>query len=102
MIKKRKRRSPNVVLPTMVRQRYPCIPVSANPADIEKLGRLSLRQMEVLTHIATGYHVIYIAEKLGITKKTVEQHTYIMRRKLGMKNAALMTRFAIRVGLIEP
>jgi DNA-binding NarL/FixJ family response regulator len=43
-----------------------------------------------------------IADMLVISVKTVERHRANLLAKLGLKDRLELTRYAIRVGLIEP
>lgn len=62
---------------------------------------LSPREEEILKLIAEGYSGKEIAEMLFISPKTVERHRANLLEKLGMKDRLQLTRYAIRVGLIE-
>ncbi|MFH8584345.1 response regulator [Streptomyces celluloflavus] len=63
---------------------------------------LTAREEEVLKLIAEGHSSKEIAETLVISVKTVERHRANMLHKLGMRDRLELTRYAIRVGLIEP
>lgn len=63
---------------------------------------LTPREEEVLKLVAEGYASREIADMLVISPKTVERHRANMLEKLGMKDRVELTRYAIRVGLIEP
>ena len=63
---------------------------------------LSPRELEVVTLIAEGLTSEEIAEKLYISKKTVDRHRANMLEKLGMRNRVELTRYAIRRGLVVP
>ncbi|MEU8135393.1 response regulator transcription factor [Streptodolium elevatio] len=60
------------------------------------------REEEVLKLVAEGHTSKEIAELLVISAKTVERHRSNMLQKLGLKDRLELTRYAIRVGLIEP
>ncbi|WP_436771666.1 response regulator [Yinghuangia sp. YIM S09857] len=60
------------------------------------------REEEVLKLVAEGHTSREIAELLVISAKTVERHRSNMLQKLGLKDRLELTRYAIRVGLIEP
>lgn len=68
----------------------------------EDASLLTPREEEVLKLIAEGYSGKDIAETLFISPKTVERHRANLLAKLGMKDRLELTRYAIRVGLIEP
>jgi DNA-binding NarL/FixJ family response regulator len=61
-------------------------------AELEILSR---RELEVLHHLANGGTSRAIAEKLGISARTVESHRAHIMEKLGLKNTASLVRFAI-------
>lgn len=69
-------------------------------ADTDQL--LSPREEEILKLIAEGHAGKNIADMLFISPKTVERHRANLLAKLGMKDRLELTRYAIRVGLIEP
>lgn len=68
----------------------------ANPAV------LTPREEEVLKLVAEGYSGREIAGMLFISPKTVERHRANLLARLGMKDRVELTRYAIRVGLVEP
>ncbi|MET9760564.1 response regulator transcription factor [Streptomyces sp. NPDC006372] len=59
------------------------------------------REEEVLKLVAEGHTSQQIAELLVISPKTVERHRANLLQKLGLKDRLELTRYAIRVGLIE-
>lgn len=63
--------------------------------DLEKLGRLTAREREVLEQAAQGLHAKEIAAALGISPRTVEVHKTRIMEKLGVRNVAELVRFAI-------
>jgi len=63
---------------------------------------LSGREREVLHLIADGLSAKEIAVELGISTKTVEAHRTSLMRKLGVRKATELVRYALRHGLIEP
>jgi DNA-binding NarL/FixJ family response regulator len=63
---------------------------------------LTPREDEVVKLIAEGFSSREIAEELVISIKTVERHRENVLAKLGMRDRTELTRYAIRVGLIEP
>ncbi|MGX1567778.1 response regulator [Streptomyces sp. NPDC055506] len=60
------------------------------------------REEEILKLVAEGHTSQQIAELLVISPKTVERHRANLLQKLGLKDRLELTRYAIRVGLIEP
>jgi DNA-binding NarL/FixJ family response regulator len=63
---------------------------------------LSAREMEVVKLIAEAHTSEEIAERLVLSKKTVERHRANILGKLEMRNRVELTRYAIRRGLVEP
>jgi len=60
------------------------------------------REEEVLKLVAEGHSSRQIADLLYISVKTVERHRANLLQKLGLRDRLELTRYAIRVGLIEP
>lgn len=63
---------------------------------------LTPRELQVVKLIAEGYTSDEIATTLVISRKTVDHHRANILDKLGMRNGAELTRYAIRRGLVEP
>lgn len=63
---------------------------------------LTPREEEVVKLIAEGHSSKEIAALLTISLKTVERHRANVLAKLGMRDRTELTRYAMRVGLIEP
>lgn len=63
---------------------------------------LTPRELEVVKLIAEGHTSDEIADELVISRKTVDHHRATILDKLGMRNGAELTRYAIRRGLVEP
>ena len=63
--------------------------------------RLSTRELEVLRLIAEGLSAKSIAAQLSVSPKTVEAHRSSLLRKLGMRKATELVRYAVRYGLLE-
>ena len=64
-------------------------------------GPLSDREREVLKLIAEGFTGQQIAAMLVISEKTVERHRSNLLHKLALRDRVDLTRYAIRVGLVE-
>jgi DNA-binding NarL/FixJ family response regulator len=60
------------------------------------LGELSDRELQVFALIGAGHGPKEIANRLGISTKTVEAHREHIRHKLGLKSAAALTQTAQR------
>jgi DNA-binding NarL/FixJ family response regulator len=65
------------------------------------LDALTNREREVLTLVARGFLNKEIGGQLGISVRTVEAHRDSMVRKLGIRSAAGLTRFAMEQGLLR-
>lgn len=63
---------------------------------------LSSRERQVLQLIAEGLSAKEVAARLSISAKTVEAHRTSMMRKLGLRKATELVRYALRHGLIQP
>lgn len=66
----------------------------------QKLACLSPRERQVLDLVAAGLSTREIAVRLGLGARTVETHRVHVLRKLGLKGAVDVVRFAARCGLI--
>jgi DNA-binding CsgD family transcriptional regulator len=63
---------------------------------------LTERQKQILQLIANDFTSKEMAERLGISPKTVDFHKQVLRQKLGNLGNAGLVRLAIRNGWIEP
>jgi NarL family two-component system response regulator LiaR len=66
-----------------------------------RLASLTAREREVLIAIARGGTNREIASQLGISVRTVESHREAVMKKLGLRGAAAVARFAIDAGLLR-
>lgn len=69
--------------------------------DPEKPHLLSTREVEVLFNICKGLSNIEIAERLFISKRTVDKHRENILQKTASRNTAEMVVFAIKNGYFE-
>lgn len=72
-----------------------------NSLEANKDDALSDRELEVLIEICQGLSNSEIADKLFISKRTVEKHRANILLKSGCKNTASLVVFAIRNHLVE-
>lgn len=70
-------------------------------SDIAEDDRLSDREVEVLVAICQGLSTQEIADKLFISKRTVDKHRANILEKSGCKNTASLVVYAIRNGFVE-
>jgi DNA-binding NarL/FixJ family response regulator len=63
---------------------------------------LTPREREVIQLLAEGHRNKKIAQKLGISVKTVETHRTTLMRKIGVKSIVELVRYAVRNHLTEP
>jgi len=69
-----------------------------NPRN-EAIDGLTAREREVLQLVAEGHTTRDIAEALRLSPKTVDSHREHIMEKLGIRNVAGLTKYAIREGL---
>jgi RNA polymerase sigma factor (sigma-70 family) len=67
-----------------------------------ELDQLTTREREVLQHLARGYLYKEIAQRLGISVKTVEAHVSAVLRKLQLTNRHELARWAVSRRLVGP
>jgi two-component system, NarL family, response regulator NreC len=79
----------------------PFQPRSAQPPADTHIAEMTARERQVLVGVALGYSSKRIAGNLGRSVKTIEKHRFKMMRKLGLHNAAAVTRFAMDNGFLR-
>ncbi len=67
----------------------------------EGLALLSPREREVLAFFAEGYSQREIAQRIGISVKTVETYRARVGEKLGLDSRSELVRFALKHGLLK-
>lgn len=77
------------------------VPAPAPVVVPASLDALTNREREVLAAVARGLLNKEIAGQLGISVRTVEAHRDSLVRKLGIRSAAGLTRFAMEQGLLK-
>ena len=70
-------------------------------ADIDGQDRLSEREIEILVDICRGYSTQEIADRLFISKRTVDKHRASILEKSGCKNSTSLVVYAIKRGMVE-
>jgi DNA-binding NarL/FixJ family response regulator len=71
-------------------------------APDEPFEILTPRQREVLQLVAEGKTSKEIADRLGLSVKTVESHRAQLMKRLGVSNIPALVRTAIRLGVVPP
>jgi len=74
---------------------------SRYPSEHDRYTLLTRREREVLQLIAEGNDVSQIGGILSISEKTVRAHRGHLKDKLGLYNAAALTRYAIQKGIVS-
>lgn len=69
--------------------------------DIPQYKEISKKERHVLQLVAEGEKTRDIAEKLGVSIKTVETHRRNIMKKLGIFSIAGLTKFAIKEGMVS-
>ncbi|HTX34024.1 MAG TPA: response regulator transcription factor [Bryobacteraceae bacterium] len=72
------------------------------PEEVAGKLQLSTRERQVLQQIAEGYSAKEVAWALRISVKTVSFHRENIKRKLGVRSTADLTRRAMELGLTSP
>ena len=80
--------------------------LGASPRDDDRAGPvlaepLTVREQQVLEHLAEGLSNRAIGDLLGISDQTVKFHVATITSKLGAANRTESVRVALRLGLIE-
>nr|7VIM_A Chain A, Protein EsrB [Edwardsiella piscicida]7VIM_B Chain B, Protein EsrB [Edwardsiella piscicida] len=70
-------------------------------SDMAQEPPLTLRERQILKLVAEGKRNRDIAELLSISLKTVETHRLNLMRKLDAHNAAELSNWARRLGVLE-
>lgn len=71
------------------------------PPPISPWNLLSAREREVATMLALGATCAEIGSRLSISTKTVDTHRLRVLRKLELRSAVALARFAIRHGICD-
>jgi DNA-binding NarL/FixJ family response regulator len=75
--------------------------MKSKPIELDLLEALSRREREVLRLVAEGKTSREIAERLTISSKTVDTYRSRLMRKIKVKNAAGVIKFAIQHQIIK-
>jgi len=74
--------------------------VSRTGGASDPLAALTPRQREILQLVAEGHTNKEIAQRLGLSYRTVETHRNQLMKRLGISDLTGLVRLAVRVGLI--
>ncbi|MCD4678069.1 MAG: response regulator transcription factor [Desulfobacula sp.] len=69
--------------------------------DIPRSNEISKKERQVLQLVAEGERTRDIAEKLGVSIKTIETHRRNIMKKLSIFSIAGLTKFAIKEGIVS-
>ena len=75
--------------------------VVANNSATSGIETLTDREREILKLVAESHSTKEIAQKLGISVKTVDNHRTNLMRKLDLHDVASLTRYSLEIGLID-
>ena len=75
--------------------------VVANNSSTSGIETLTEREREILKLVAESHSTKEIAQKLGISVKTVDNHRTNLMRKLDLHDVASLTRYSLEIGLID-
>lgn len=75
--------------------------IVSNPERVVANSTLSAREREVLRFLAEGMSSKEIADSLGLSVRTVENHRAHIVKRTGLRSIAQLTLHAVRLGLID-
>lgn len=78
----------------------PAEPLEARRPSVPR--SLTPRLREVLKLLAEGLSSKEIADRLGISTRTVEKHRAMLMERLGIRSLAGLVRYAVRAGISRP
>ena len=88
--------------PTLLRQHGVLAPASGRLRGETNRVELTERQRQILLLVAEGLTNREVAERLGIRRKTVENHRMNIAQQVGLTRAVDYVRYAIRRGWMDP
>lgn len=77
------------------------LPATTTPPPSDPWQTLTEREREALTLVAHGHTSAEIAERLGLSPKTVETYRARGMEKLGLRSRAALVQFALEHGLLS-
>jgi DNA-binding NarL/FixJ family response regulator len=75
---------------------------SAKPSRPGRRGSLTDRQLQIALLLADGLATREIAARVDLSPRTVEYYRREIYKAVGVKSTALLVRWLIREGLLEP
>lgn len=75
--------------------------LSAGPSDKATTAGLSKRERQVLEFVAYGYTSQQVADRLGLSIKTIDGYRARFSEKLGLKDRADLVRYALEKGILD-
>ena len=79
---------------------YSCITSTMDPREVCELHRKNRYDLILLDLLMSGMDGFQIAEDLSLSSKTISTYRARVLEKLGVKNSAEITQYAIRNGLV--
>lgn len=76
-------------------------PADHEPQEKPSTPGLTVRQLEILKRVASGMTTKTIARELGISPKTVEFHRSQLMQRVGLRDVAGLTRYALQHALLD-
>lgn len=70
--------------------------------EFDRYTLLTAREREVLQLVGEGFTNQEIADRLGLSVKTVQTHRAAVMEKLGLRDVTHLVRYAVRRGLVDP
>lgn len=75
--------------------------LSRTGGSTDSLAALTPRQREILQLVAEGHTSKEVAQRLGVSYRTIEVHRHQLMKRLGVHDLPGLVRFAVRAGLVE-
>lgn len=76
-------------------------PTKKSDAQDSRFESLSEREAEIFKFVALGYRNQEIADKLGLSVKTVETYKSRLMQKLGISSRIALVHYAVQLGMLE-
>ena len=73
---------------------------NAEATTLQPHEKLSPRERELLSLLTEGYTNTQIADRLCVSRRTVDAHRANLKRKLGIRSQAQLIRYALEHGIL--